>query len=294
MLGYDPHPGQVAVHRSKAPRRVLACGVRWGKSTAGAMEAIAALMAPNEGSLGWLCAPTYDLTNRIYKRVVETVKQRLGHRIVAEIPREHRILVLNITGGVSELRAKTADNPASLLGEGLDWLIVDEASHLKPEVWEMYLSQRLVDRNGWALLLSTPRGRNWFYQLYRRGQRGRDPSVESWRSPSCDNPHLKPELIERERVALPPATFAESYLAEFTGEDMEPCDTCGGPSPTAPRVVLWEHKERPEPCSDCGGLIGKDGRTLVHLDSSGNRVAYLIRTYEGRVMRERAAPQIPG
>ena len=66
------------------------------------------------------------------------------------------------------MRAKSADNLSSLLGEGLDWLIVDEAARLKSEVWQSHLSQRLVDKVGWALLASTPRGANWFYKLYPR------------------------------------------------------------------------------------------------------------------------------
>ena len=68
------------------------------------------------------------------------------------------------------VEGRSADNPNSLLGEGLDWLIVDEAARLREELWEQHLSQRLVDRDGWALLISTPRGPGWFYRLYRLGQ----------------------------------------------------------------------------------------------------------------------------
>ena len=41
QLGYEPHAGQLAVHRSKAKRRVLACGVRWGKTWVGVRRACA-------------------------------------------------------------------------------------------------------------------------------------------------------------------------------------------------------------------------------------------------------------
>src|SRR5678815_4878676 len=65
-LEYEPTPGQLEVHRSRAPRRVLACGVRWGKSTLAAHEAIAAAMIPAEHSIGWVVAPTYDLSRRVF------------------------------------------------------------------------------------------------------------------------------------------------------------------------------------------------------------------------------------
>jgi len=167
-LGYRPHPGQLEVHRSRAPRRVLACGVRWGKSLSAAMEGIAAALQPCDRSFGWVVAPTYELADKIFREIVLYVSMHLRSRIVRLTERE--LLLINLGGGRSAVRAKSADNPDSLLGEGLDWLIVDEAARLKPEIWQAYLSQRLIDKQGWALLISTPRGKGWFYELYRRGQ----------------------------------------------------------------------------------------------------------------------------
>ncbi|MGH9363379.1 MAG: hypothetical protein ACRD2T_15835 [Thermoanaerobaculia bacterium] len=65
-LGYKPHPGQLAVHRSTAPRRVLACGVRWGKTRCAAMEGLAAAMEPKPLSRGWVVAPTYTSRRRCF------------------------------------------------------------------------------------------------------------------------------------------------------------------------------------------------------------------------------------
>jgi hypothetical protein len=50
-LGYRPLPGQVPVHRSRASRRIVACGVRWGKTRAAAMEGLSAAMEPK--SVRW-------------------------------------------------------------------------------------------------------------------------------------------------------------------------------------------------------------------------------------------------
>ncbi len=57
-LGYEPHPGQMEVHLSTAPRRIVACGVRWGKTKCAVMETVSALMHPGPASLGWVVAPT--------------------------------------------------------------------------------------------------------------------------------------------------------------------------------------------------------------------------------------------
>src|SRR5688572_14341794 len=194
-LRYDPHPGQLAVHDSPAPRRIVASGVRWGKTLAAAMEGLAAAMEPRERSIGWVVAPTYDLADKVFREIVYISGNHLRHRILTLKENEKRLVLRNMAGGISEIRGKSADNPVSLLGEGLDWVIVDEAARLKPSIWEGHLTQRLIDRKGWALLISTPKGKGWFYDLYRRGQ-GSDPDYESWNAPSRQNPYLDEKLIE--------------------------------------------------------------------------------------------------
>ena len=213
-LRYEPHVGQRQVHESPASRRVVACGVRWGKSLCSAMEGLAAAMAPAERSIGWVVAPTYDLADRVFREIQFIASQHLRHRIIAMKDHDRRLLIRNMGGGISEIRGKSADNPVSLLGEGLDWLIVDEASRLRPSIWESHLSQRLIDKRGWALLISTPRGKGWFYELFQRGQR-RESDHESWNSPSWTNPLLDKEVIERERGRLPDRVFRQEYGAEF-------------------------------------------------------------------------------
>jgi hypothetical protein len=213
-VGYEPHPGQLEIHLSNASRRVVASGVRYGKTWAAAMEALCAAMEPKERSIGWVVAPTYDLSERVFNQLVIVVASHLRHRIVSLKEHERRLVLRNMGGGLSEIRGKSADNPVSLLGEGLDYVIVDEASRLKPTIWESHLSQRLIDKKGWALLISTPRGKGWFYELWRRGQ-GIDPQYQSWNCPSWTNPLLDADVIEAERARLPERVFLQEYGAQF-------------------------------------------------------------------------------
>lgn len=263
-LGYTPHAGQWTVHRSKAPRRVVACGTRWGKSTLAAYEAIAYLLEPRDRALGWLVAPTYELTRRIADRVVSILYDHMRHRVLSYNPRAHSIVVANLGGGRSELRARSADRPAGLLGDALDFLIVDEAVMIREDTWDQYISARLIDRHGSALLLSTPTSvQSWFFRQYRRG--GRDPDYEAFSMPTASNPHITPELIEAERGRLDAETFASQYLAQFSGIDVYPCDVCGGPKVGVSCVVSLHGDEKPCVCRACGKLVGKDGLTRVSL-----------------------------
>ena len=230
------------------------------------MEAVAALFEPNERAIGWLVAPTYDVCQRIYARICEVITEKLGHRVIETSPREQRIVVTNLGGGTSELRCKSADHPVGLLGEALDFLIVDEAAQLSREIWEERLAPRLIDRKGWVLALSTPQGPGWFHEMFRRGQRQRDPECESWASPSRDNPHVDPATIEAERGRMSPEKFAQQYEAEFLGVPQEPCETCGGPREDVPgRITLapgQDYDDVPR-CPSCEMFVDSEGRCIV-------------------------------
>lgn len=216
LLGYRPHPGQVPLHRSRSHRRVAACGVRWGKTKAAAMEGLAAAMVPAKHTVGWVVGPTYDLASRVFREMAMTVAERLRDRIITFRDHDHYLVIRNLGGGRSEIRAKTAENPTSLLGEGLDFVIIDEAARLKAAIFESYLSQRLLDKRGWALMISTPKGKGWFYDAWRRGQEpNRDPDYESWNLPSWSSPFLNRAQIEAERDRLPERVFRQEYGGEF-------------------------------------------------------------------------------
>jgi hypothetical protein len=146
-------------------------------------------------------------------------------------------------------------------------------------VWEQALSQRLVDRRGWALLLSTPKGKNWFWRVFNRGRGGRDSAFESWQFPSWTNPYLDREAIEAERDRLPVDVFAEEYEAQFVGPLEGRCDRCGAPDPKVPSIRMDEEPEGGYPeCMDCGYAVDAKGHTLVAwiTDGKPNPIVRLV------------------
>jgi hypothetical protein len=216
-IGYKPHAGQLAVHRSRAPRRVQASGVRWGKTTCSAMEGLTAMLEPKERSVGWVVGPTYELADKVFREIDYKIGAEMPHRIVSRRINDKKLVIRNLGGGTSEIRAKSADNDTSLLGEGLDWLIVDEAARLRGSVWESHLTQRLIDKKGWAMLISTPKGKGWFYDLFRRGLDGpdRDPDFESWNCATVMNPLIDPAELVKLKASLPDRVYKQEFEAQF-------------------------------------------------------------------------------
>lgn len=103
-IGYEPHDGQKLIHNSHASRRVVACGVRFGKSVCAAMEGLAAAMEPAKRSCGWVVAPTYDLAQKVFREVVFVASEKLPNRII-KLQEGGKLLVLrNASGGESEIR----------------------------------------------------------------------------------------------------------------------------------------------------------------------------------------------
>lgn len=288
VLRYQPHTAQWSVHHSNARFRVLACGTRWGKSTCAAMEAVAALLAPCERSLGWTVAPTSELTRFTLDRARIALLQYLPHRVLEDDVRGQRIAVKNLGGGTSELRGKSADNPTSLLGEALDWMIVDEAAKLREDVWQSYLAPRLVDRRGWALLVSTPRGMGWFFEAWRRGQEGRDPEYKSWRAPTADNPHVAADVVQAERRRMASESFAQEFGAVFLGEEKLSCEACGGPSNDATGILTTIDLEKDPRCERCQQYVDGQGRTVIARRPDGEATLAVIDGRDGARLRLRA------
>jgi hypothetical protein len=113
---------------------------------------------------------------------------------------------------------KTSNTGSSLLGEGLDFLVIDEAALVSEEAWIQDLRPALSDRLGRALFISTPRGQNWFWRAFARGQDPVYPDWQSWRFPTSDNPYIVPSEIDAARDLMPQRTFEQEYLAQFLAD----------------------------------------------------------------------------
>ncbi|MCA9774007.1 MAG: terminase family protein [Myxococcales bacterium] len=208
--GYRPHEGQSRLHGAKERFRVLIAGRRWGKSLAASKEIEP--VAYEEGRRIWIVAPTYDLADKVFR---EVWRELVVLQDFAARKRESDQKIVTRSGTVIE--AKSAESPASLVGEGLDLLVVDEAAKVRRSVLEQHLRPTLSDRRGRALFITTPEGMNWVHDLYLRGQDPAHPTWWSARSPSWTNPYLAAEDLDEARRTLPERIFAQEYAGEFTG-----------------------------------------------------------------------------
>ena len=215
-MGYIPHYGQSKLHyptKDTARFFVMVWGRRFGKTTASAMEATYYASQPNKRI--WLVGLSYDKADLMFREIWQKMVIGKSNDILRASEKERFI---KFKWG-STVEAKSADNPDSLVGEGLDLLIIDEAAKVKRKIWDMYLSPTLSDRKGKAVFITTPEGYNFIYDLYLLGQK--DELWESHQAPSWDNHFAFPDgqkdsfIIERKRN-MSKEIFDQEYGAKFT------------------------------------------------------------------------------
>jgi len=162
-----------------------------------------ALQKPN--SVNWVIAPTYNATMLLWRKVIKFLPEEL----IEEINRSESVIYL-VNG--AEIWAKSADRPEVLRGEGIDFVVLDEAAFIKPEVWSFVIRPALADKKGGALIIGTPCGLNYYYDLFQRGVKDSDTYDTDWISYNCsswDNPVLDRKELEELRDTLPPMAYQQ-------------------------------------------------------------------------------------
>lgn len=243
------HEGHKEVLNDSARFKVLACGRRWGKTLLTSLIALAVLMQMNRRV--WIVAPDYGLCEKVFRElhsilVVQLQIIRPNKPGGGRARNQAGDYYLETPWG-SVLEAKSMQNPDSLAGEANDLVIIDEAALTAnvEDIWTQMIRPTLMDKEGSAIFISTPRGKNSFYKMYMFGQVGRKQrdgkldivldaetgttnDMTDWSSfqrTSYDNPLLSsnPEKSKEEVDAAYRAAvlsgkltyFKQEYLADF-------------------------------------------------------------------------------
>ena len=199
---------QKTISESDARFKVVAAGRRFGKSFLSL--SLMAKVARYPYSQVWYVTTTYSAAKNIMWYYLKEKLQRFGwaksfHEVA---------LQANLVNG-SVISLKGANNPDSLRGIGLNYLVMDEAAYLEERVWTEVLRPTLSDKQGGALFISSPSGRNWFYDLWIDGQEDDEEDWESWQFTTLEGGNVPPEEVEAARRNLDTRTFEQEYEAEF-------------------------------------------------------------------------------
>jgi hypothetical protein len=117
-----------------------------------------------------------------------------------------------------------------------------------------------------VVFISTPKGKNYFYDLFQLGLSADNPNYRSYKGSSYDTPYIHPQEIQDAKLTLPPNIFRQEYMAEFIdngGEVFTHVQECSLPQWPATTGNIF-----------CGVDLGRadDYTVATFMDQSGHVV----------------------
>ena len=210
VFNYAPHPAQQVIHKARGKRfRAVCTGRRFGKTLCLAAELLDRGGCERAGDYGWI-APTYNVADRgieAFRSIADGFIQVCGRAPTR----------VEFTGPAGPVRVwfLSADNPDNIRGFGFQGVVIDEAAAIPADVWHYVLRPTIAQTLGWAVFVSTPKGRNWFYDLFTRGQDPGETDYASFRFPSKASPFFPAKEWDEAKRTLPADVFRQEYEAEF-------------------------------------------------------------------------------
>jgi len=201
------HSRQWEVFNSQKRFRVLVAGRRFGKTELALAEIVqASTEAPNR--VVWYVGPSEKFVKRVFWRRLK----RITHPQWAQKPSESERRIELYNG--SSIVVKGAFDPDSLRGEGLDFVVLDEVADLKPSAWSHVLRPSLADRQGRALFIGTPKGRNHLYDYFELAKS--NPDWGSFQFTTEEGGLVTKSELESAGRDMDLNVFRQEFDAQFT------------------------------------------------------------------------------
>lgn len=207
-LNFELLPWQKEVYSDTTRFKVIVAGRRCGKSRLSAVALLVEGLKCPQGSAVMYVAPTQGQA----RQIIWDLLMDLGRDVISGSHVNNMDITL-ING--AKIYVRGADRPDTLRGVSLTFVVLDEVADIKSDTWEKVLRAALSDKKGSALFIGTPKGRNWFYDMYNLGLEGDDEEWKSWHFTTRDNPLIDPKEIEGAKKTLSSFSFKQEYEASF-------------------------------------------------------------------------------
>jgi len=198
---------QTDIFSSTARFRAVVAGRRFGKTFLSTLEILRAAIDGKNKNV-WYVAPTYGAAKEIaWDMLLQTIPDEYIYKS------NETALTMRLING-SNIALKGAEKPNNLRGRALDFVVLDEFADMRPETWSEVIRASLSDRQGSALFIGTPKGRNHFYDIWATGLTA-GGNWDSFQYTTLDGGNVPADEIEQARLDLDERTFNQEYAAEF-------------------------------------------------------------------------------
>ena len=175
----------------------------------------------------------------------------------------------------------------------LDGVVLDEYADMDPRVWSEIIRPALADRQGWAVFIGTPKGRNAFYDMWRRSQ-----SEEGWFSlmlKASDTGLISESELALARRDLSEEQYAQEFECSFDaavvgayyGKLMAQAEQdkriTGVPyDPAAPVWTAWDLGIRDATAIWFAQVVGREIHIVDYYEASGADLGHYVREINSR------------
>jgi hypothetical protein len=255
-LSFTVHPGQQAILNSEALYKVVTAGRRFGKTYIAAILCILeGLKDQNErghplksDAEVMYMAPTFEQAKGIFWPVLKL----LAEPVTATT--HENTGVLTLINGV-RIRLKGMDAPDRARGFKLRYAVLDEYADMHPGAWDAIIQPALMDVEGGALFIGTPKGKNHFYELFIHalGAQADEEGFLEWEAfkfSSRDNPFIREGALRRMYAN-------ERYSSDLIKQELEADFLAGSGGLLPPDWWKFDDKEP------------RDGNYVVTVDLQG-------------------------
>lgn len=204
-------PWQEEVMKDPSRFKVIAAGRRCGKSHLAAVSLILSALDGRGGDIFYVGPTQAQARDVMWNKLFELANEIIESSNINN-------LEIKLVNGAS-IKLKGADRPDTMRGVSLKHLVMDEAAFMKADIFETILRPALSDKKGTAIFISTPEGRNNFYDMYINAQTWDDWGA--WTFTTYDNPFIDKAEIEHAKSTLPGWAFRQEYVASFDSKGSE-------------------------------------------------------------------------
>tara|TARA_B100000767_G_scaffold272114_1_gene299123 strand:+ start:1465 stop:2691 length:1227 start_codon:yes stop_codon:yes gene_type:complete len=212
FTGFTPHTKQKeminSILESKSKFHVACVGRQFGKSLM-AMNLVL-YWGINKGPVKCLwVSPVYSQTDKVQKELMAAIGD--SGLVKSCNYSSNEITLKNGT----QILFRSAERYDNIRGLTCDYGVIDEAAFCKDEAWQEAIRPVFMVRGKKVLFISTPKGKNFFYDLYQLGVSEDYPQYRNYTGTSYDTPYIDPIDITDAKKTLPENVFKQEYLAAF-------------------------------------------------------------------------------
>lgn len=199
-------PPQKSISSDQNRFRVVVAGRRFGKSFLSINEIAKFARKPNQRCL--YVAPTYRQAKTV---IWDDLKEMLYKVNWIKKVNESDLSILLVNG--SKISIRSSDNKDALRGAKYNFIVLDECSDMDPDTFYTVLRPALSDTKGSAMFIGSPKGRNWFYDLWVQAGATEDWSAHQYTT--IEGGQVDQEEIDSAKRDMDDRQFQQEYLASF-------------------------------------------------------------------------------